>query len=103
MVSGGVETTLGYGGSDGGWTAAACLPFGVQIETYDGGSFEPINLIRVATGYSLALGDALASTGTFSWNGVMVGRNSDIASSAVSNGRGTPHRSGTFPSGRYVG
>ena len=40
------------------------------------------------TGYSVALGDAPEtnpSTGTFAWDGVMVGRNSDIASSSVSN------------------
>ena len=76
---GGVETTVGYGG----WMDHSLFAVRVQIETYDGGSF-----INGVTGYSLALGDAPEtnpSTGTFSWNGVMVGRNSDIASSAVSN------------------
>ena len=76
---GGVETTLGYGG----WLDHSLFGVRVQIQTYDGGSF-----INWVTGYSLALGDAPEtnpSTGTFAWNGVMVGRNSNIASTAVSN------------------
>ena len=76
---GGVETTLGYGG----WMDHSLFAVRLQIDTYDGGSF-----VNWVTGYSVALGDAPEtnpSTGSFVWNGVMVGRNSDIASSAVSN------------------
>lgn len=76
---GGVETTLGYGG----WMDHSLFAVRIAIETYDGGSF-----VNWVTGYSLALGNTPETdptTGTFVWNGVMVGRNSDIASSAVSN------------------
>ena len=76
---GGVETTLGYGG----WMDYSLFVVQVATETYDGGSF-----VNWVTGVSRALGDAPETnpnTGTFSWNGVMVGRNSDIESTGVSN------------------
>ena len=75
----GVDTTSGYGG----WMDHSVFAVHVKIETYDAGTY-----INWVTGYGVALGDAAGtnpSTGTFEWNGVMVGRNSDIASTAVSN------------------
>ena len=75
----GVDTTRGYGG----WMDHSAFAVHLEIETYDGGTY-----INWVTGYGVALGDSTGTnpnTGTFEWNGVMVGRNSDIASSAVSN------------------
>ena len=54
----------------------------IDTETYDNGTF-----VASVTGYGVALGDATGtnpSSGTFEWNGVMVGRNSNIESSEVS-------------------
>ena len=76
---GGLDTTLSYGG----WMDHSLFAVHVITETYDAGTF-----VNWVTGYSEALGDTSAtnpSTGTFSWNGVMVGRNSDILSTQVSN------------------
>ena len=76
---GGVVTTLGYGG----WMNHSVFTVHVQTITYDGGSY-----VDGVDGYSVALGDASESnrvTGRFVWYGVMVGRNSDIASAEVSN------------------
>ncbi len=79
LSDGGVVTTLGYGG----WMDHSAFSVFVEIDTYDGGSF-----VNWVTGFSLALGDAPETnpnTGMFSWNGVMVARNSDIGSTEVSN------------------
>ena len=79
IFDGGVETTLGYGG----WMDHSSFAVRIHVDTYDGGSF-----VNWVTGYSEALGSAPETnpgTGTFVWNGVMVGRNSDIASASVSN------------------
>ena len=76
---GGVDTTLLYGG----WMDHSAFAVHVITTTYDAGTF-----VNWVTGYSEALGDAPEtnpSTGTFSWSGVMVGRNSDILSTEVSN------------------
>lgn len=76
---GGVDTTLSYGG----WMDHSAFLVRVITETYDAGTF-----VNWVTGYSQAIGDAPEtnpSTGTFSWSGVMVGRNSDILSTQVSN------------------
>ena len=75
----GVDTTRGYGG----WMDHSVFAVHVEIETYDAGTF-----VSGVTGYSVALGDSAGTnpnSGTFEWNGVMIGRNSDIASTAVSN------------------
>ena len=77
--NGGVETTLGYGG----WMDHSLFVVFVATETYDGGSF-----VNWVSGISRALGDAPEtnpSTGTFAWNGIMVGRNSNLESTGVSN------------------
>ena len=76
---GGVATTRGYGG----WMDHSEFAVYIAVDTYDGGSF-----VDWVTGYSEAVGDAPEtnpSAGRFVWNGVMVGRNSDIGSSTVSN------------------
>ena len=79
LGEGGVTTTLGYGG----WMEHSLFTVRLGIDTYDGGSF--VNWVRA---YSLALGDAPGTNpgaGALSWEGVMVGRNSDIDSASVSN------------------
>ena len=79
LGDGGVTTALGYGG----WMEHSLFAVWLEIDTYDGGSF-----VNRVTAYSLALGDAPGTnpgTGTLSWDGVMVGRNSDIDSASVSN------------------
>ena len=79
LGEGGVTTTLGYGG----WMEHSLFTVRLGIDTYDGGSF--VNWVRA---YSLALGDAPGTNpgaGPLSWDGVMVGRNSDIDSASVSN------------------
>ena len=80
LGEGGVSTVLGYGG----WMDHSLFTVLLGIDTYDGGSF-----VNWVTGYSLALGDAPGTNpgvgGVLSWDGVMVGRNSDIESAGVSN------------------
>ena len=79
LSDGGVETTHGYGG----WMDYSLFVVLLHVETYDGGSF-----VNWVTGYSGAMGYAPQTnpvTGTFAWNGVMIGRNSDIGDASVSN------------------
>ena len=67
----------------GGWMDHSLFRVEVRPETYAGGS----SVIEVS-GWGFAFGDAPKTnpdTGPFAWNGVMVGRNSDIDSSQVSN------------------
>lgn len=76
---GGVRTTRSYGG----WMDHSVFAVHVEVDTYDGGSF-----VDWVSGNSEAVGDAPETNpnaGRFVWNGVMVGRNSDIGSSTVSN------------------
>lgn len=76
---GGVWNELEYGG----WMDHSHFFVYVRTWTYDGGSY-----LYEATGYGRAVGNAPGTNpdaGTFSWNGVMVGRNSDLGSAAVSN------------------
>ena len=99
LGDGGVTTALGYGG----WMEHSLFAVWLEIDTYDGGSF--VNWVRA---YSLALGDAPGTnpgSGALSWDGVMVGRNSDIDSASVSNvvqGRRQCFRS-AVSGGRHVG
>ncbi len=72
---GGVATTLGYGG----WMTHSLFAVQIQTDTFDGGTF-----VNGVTGFGVALGDAPETNpavGPFVWNGVMVGRNTDISSS----------------------
>ena len=76
---GGVGTELGYGG----WMTHSMFRVLIDTTTYDGGSF-----VNGVEGYSEAGGNAPRtnpSTGPWVWNGVMVGRNTDIQSTSVSN------------------